>query len=664
MNRLMLLIGAVLSLALTATAASAQTRFVATAGTDAGTCTNAATPCRTIQFAHTQAVAGDTISIAAGTYSEAPRITKSVTLSGASMVTTIIAPALVNQLPGPPPTAATSSVIVDINGAGISVIVENLTVRFPSGQYPAVNTNPINGIWVTGGANATVRNSIITEIHDADVSGVQAGDCIRGGSSARGAAGTLTVTNNLISRCQKTGISVSEAGTVATISTNTVIDGGLGERNAGGPRTSTVIAPNGIQVAFGASATISNNTVRRMQCELSPPACGGNIDVDVSTAAGVLLFNPGVNTTLTGNTIETSDDGLAPFNPSGAIPIVVTGNTIRNNRFRNVMGYTGTLNLFGNTLDGAQHGVLAVAFGEVRQAIVNLNPGAAPANANVIRGASINGIWIRNIPPVPARPFGSISMDAESMARAATLVPSAPAGIVPPRVEGSSNQFINNAVTGVDNQPDEGTALLSCNWWGAATGPGSAGANPALISLGDTVTPFSINSVDYACPATGPAIAVAITKTGPATAQPGGPITWIVTVRNVGPADGAGSVFSDPVPAAITGVTWTCAASTGAVCPNAAGAGNNINQVIAVFPPNGQLVYTINGTLPAAGGQFTNVATITPTAIPGASAVSATAVTAALDAQPINTLTLAGLIALALGFVALGAFALQRRVQR
>jgi uncharacterized repeat protein (TIGR01451 family) len=624
--------------------AAAQTRFVATTGADSGTCTNAGTPCRTIQYAHGQAAAGDTISIAAGTYSESPRITKSVTLAGASAATTIIAPQLADQLPGPPPTLPNSAVILDIAGAGITVTVRDLTVRFPSGQYPAAGRNPIVGIWITGGANATVRNTVVTEIHDADVSMVQTGQCIQAGDEDRGAAGTVMIEDNQVSRCQKTGIIANEAGTVATIRNNTVFDGGLGERNAGGPRTATVIAPNGIQIAFGARGAISNNTVRRMQCELPSPQCGGDIDNDLSTAAGILLFDPGTGTTVTGNTVDTTDDAFAPYNPDGALPVVVTGNTFRDNRFRNVVAYSGTIEMARNTLIGADTGLLAVTFGENRQARATLNPANLPADANTIRDARVNGIWVRAFLTPQGAPLGPISMDDESMARATAIVAAAradaPAGVPLPLVEGSRNRFINNLVAGYDNQPDEGTGNLPCNWWGGATGPGVAGANPALLSAGDTVTPFAINNVDYACPANGPAIAVGITKTGPAVANPGGPITWVVTVVNNGPADGAGSIFSDPVPAVITNVTWTCSASSGAACPNAAGSGNNINEVFAVFPPGGQIVYTINGTLPPGAGQYINVATITPTSIPGASAVSASAVVASgLAALPVPTLS-------------------------
>jgi len=645
--------------------AAAQTRYVATTGVDAGTCVNPSTPCRTIQYAHGQAAAGDTISIAAGTYSESPRITKSVTLAGASAATTIIAPQLADQLPGPAPTPANSAVILDIAGAGISVTVRDLTVRFPSGQYPAVGRSPIVGIWITSGANATIRNTIVTEIHDADVSGVQAGNCIQAGSLPRGAAGTVVIEDNQISRCQKTGIVVNEAGSIATIRNNIVIDGGLGERNVGSPRTQTVIAPNGILLAFGARGVIDGNTVRRMQCELPSPQCGGDIDNDLYTAAGILLFDPGASTTVSNNTVETSDDGFAPYNPSGTIPVLVTGNTFRNNRWRNVVAYSGTIELSGNLIEGADHGLLAVSFGEARQARANLNPANAIADANRVRNARVNGLWIRNVPSRGANRVGFLSLDEASMPRAIAIAQAAraaaPAGPPLPLIEGSRNQFTGSLVAGFDNQPDEGTGNLPCNWWGAATGPGTGGANPALTSPGDTVSPFAVNTVDYACPQGGPAISVAITKTGPAIATPGGPITWVVTFVNNGPADGAGSVFTDPVPAAITNVTWTCVASNGAACPNAAGSGNNINEVIAVFPPGGQLQYTISGTLPAAGGQFTNVATITPTAIPGASAVSATAVTGALPAVPVPGAQGAWLWLLAGLMVLVGAGALARR---
>jgi nitrous oxidase accessory protein NosD len=75
-------------------AAAAQTRYVATTGSD-GTdpvndCTVQAQPCRTIAHAVGEAAAGDTVSVAAGTYPEAVAISKSITVTGAGPAATLV----------------------------------------------------------------------------------------------------------------------------------------------------------------------------------------------------------------------------------------------------------------------------------------------------------------------------------------------------------------------------------------------------------------------------------------------------------------------------------------------------------------------------------------------------------------------------------------------
>jgi parallel beta-helix repeat protein len=56
------------------------TRHVSTSGTDIGTCTTS--PCRTIGYAIAQANAGDTVSVASGTYAESVAVTKRLSLVG------------------------------------------------------------------------------------------------------------------------------------------------------------------------------------------------------------------------------------------------------------------------------------------------------------------------------------------------------------------------------------------------------------------------------------------------------------------------------------------------------------------------------------------------------------------------------------------------------
>jgi hypothetical protein len=56
-------------------------RLVAPGGADSGDCTGS--PCLTINYAIGQAIAGDTVSVAAGTYVENVTLNKSLTMNGA-----------------------------------------------------------------------------------------------------------------------------------------------------------------------------------------------------------------------------------------------------------------------------------------------------------------------------------------------------------------------------------------------------------------------------------------------------------------------------------------------------------------------------------------------------------------------------------------------------
>jgi len=79
-------------LAFASASAQAATRYVAGGGADTGGCSTVAQPCATIGYAITQALPGDTIAIAAGTYTEPGglRIYQSLRLQGAGEESTII----------------------------------------------------------------------------------------------------------------------------------------------------------------------------------------------------------------------------------------------------------------------------------------------------------------------------------------------------------------------------------------------------------------------------------------------------------------------------------------------------------------------------------------------------------------------------------------------
>jgi parallel beta-helix repeat protein len=109
------------------------TRYVSTSGNDTGDCT--ASPCRTIGYAVGQANAGDTISVASGTYQESVTVTKQLSLVGSGA--TIDADGFHNGIviSG---TAAAGTVVrgFTVENAGLEGIFVNLT----SGVTIADNT--------------------------------------------------------------------------------------------------------------------------------------------------------------------------------------------------------------------------------------------------------------------------------------------------------------------------------------------------------------------------------------------------------------------------------------------------------------------------------------------------------------------------------------------
>ncbi|HEY2961587.1 MAG TPA: DUF11 domain-containing protein, partial [Pyrinomonadaceae bacterium] len=103
---------------------------------------------------------------------------------------------------------------------------------------------------------------------------------------------------------------------------------------------------------------------------------------------------------------------------------------------------------------------------------------------------------------------------------------------------------------------------------------------------------------------------LAITKTdGAASATPGTPITYTITVTNNGPSDAPGTSVADTFPGTLTGVTFTSVAAGGATGNTAAGSGN-INDTLSM-PSGSSVTYTVNATIQAsATGSLSNTATV------------------------------------------------------
>ena len=163
------------------------------------------------------------------------------------------------------------------NATAPSVVhVTNVTVQ---AQLPA---NPcdagearLRGIMFMG-ASGTITNNRLFDINQGVNFGCQEGNAIEarnfeGESLSSPARTDVTISDNLVRRYQKTGVLVN--GLVDAIVARNVIEGE-------GP--STVIAQNGVQIGFGATALVSANSIS-----------GNNYTPNSFFACGIIVVDAG-----------------------------------------------------------------------------------------------------------------------------------------------------------------------------------------------------------------------------------------------------------------------------------------------------------------------------------------------------------------------------------
>ena len=150
------------------------------------------------------------------------------------------------------------------------------------------------------------------------------------------------------------------------------------------------------------------------------------------------------------------------------------------------------------------------------------------------------------------------------------------------------------------------------------------------VAFGGTTSAWSAVAVAALRPAPSSAD-LSVTKTGPASAFRGDPITYVATFANAGPSSVTGATIADAFPAVLLSPAWTCVAAGGATCP-APGASGSITVDL---PSGGSLTFTVTATIsPTFTGNLVNTATITAPAgttdpVPGNNSASVTTVVVA-----------------------------------
>ena len=199
---------------------------------------------------------------------------------------------------------------------------------------------------VVRGTAVNVTNASVHDIGDVPLSGSQHGTAIyyatvdNGSATAQAActtgSTTGTISGNTVDNYQKSGIVANCLGTNVKITNNTV--------NGEGPVL--YIAQNGIQVGYGAMATVTGNTVTG-NAYTGPNGASSAGMLVVGGACFGLPTTTGL--TITKNTLTGNDVGVWLFNAdsscnavTGKTNNVVKFNTISNGAVTNTTGYSAT----------------------------------------------------------------------------------------------------------------------------------------------------------------------------------------------------------------------------------------------------------------------------------------------------------------------------------
>lgn len=180
----------------------------------------------------------------------------------------------------------------------------------------------------------------------------------------------------------------------------------------------------------------------------------------------------------------------------------------------------------------------------------------------------------------------------------------------------------------------------------AITGSVSNSVTATLPAGTVDLTPVgTVTDTDTVTPVTDVAVSKTVNR---ALAGPGQTLTYTIRVWNNGPNAATSVTITDTVPAALTGVTWTCAATGTATCSAASGSGNSVSVTAGVPVDTGAITtadtqyvtVTVTGTL---ASTVTGTVANTATTVHGSdstggnnSAIVSTAIVDAVNDSAVN----------------------------
>ena len=508
--------------------------------------------------------------------------------------------------------------VFDISGSGVTVNISDMTIT--QGSVIGSGAN----ISVTGGSTLTLNNSTVSNgtasgtfpngkgggiFINNNSNATVTNSTISGNTSNQNGAGiynriggTLTVINSTVTNNHANnagGGGIDNRG-IATIS-NSTITGNSTSSNGGGLynayATATLTVTN---------STISNNTSNFRGGGISNIS-NGTVTIANSTISGNTAPNGGglrntgtmtvTNSTISGNTATTNGGGI--YN-TGTTTLTIANSTIAYNSASNAGGISNASNTSTVTVSNS---IVAGNTATTNTEAAN-NSGTFTSNGNNLVGQSGS-----------AGSFPTVASDITVSGLISTV-------LSPVANNGGLTQ--THALVASSQAIDAGSNTL-------ATGLTSDQRGLPFTRISNSTV--DIGAFEYR--ATPPALDLSVVKTAPATANPGGSISYTITVTNNSSTDTIDHLnLSDTVPTAVTNPSFS--ASVGNY-NNTNGVWGNVN-----LAPSQSATLTVNGTIDSAtpaGTIVTNTATVKPNPIlSGLTALGVTDSVTTNDSSTANTL--------------------------
>jgi uncharacterized repeat protein (TIGR01451 family) len=493
----------------------------------------------------------------------------------------------------------------------------------------------------TGPGNET--GATITDPIPADITGDTWTAASTGSATATGFAtsGTGNINQTGVNLPAGSAITYTITGTVSSAATGTMTNTATVAPPIGTPKTATdtdnlaELSITKVDNAGGSSITPSTGTVTDGQTLtytiVVSNAGPGNV-------TGATITDP-IPSELTGDTWTATSTGSVPatgFAASGsgninqtgvnlpagsAITYFVTGTLVTPDTNLPVTSISNTATVTSSGVSKTAtdtDGLADLAITKVDNAggssisdtIGNVTPGQTLTYTVVVSNPGPgNATNVTITDPIPADFTGDTWTAASTGSATATGFATSGSGNVSQTgVNLPAGSSITYTITGTVNPTATGTLSNTAS----VTPPGGTAKIATDV---DNLADLSITKVDNAggssiTPSTG-------------NVTPGQSLTYTVVVSNSGPGNVTGATITDPIPADLTGDTWTAASTGSATATGFATSGSgNINQTGVNLPAGSAITYTITGTVdPAATDTMTNTATVTP---PAGTALTAT----------------------------------------